>query len=98
HGNIDSVDLPEIFIGIQIKEVPGVAILDPDKYLGEVHGINIAMFGPDGRYLYAADGDLGFVGVIDSREDKVVKTIKVGKDTWRIYMSHDGKYGITPNN
>jgi len=56
------------------------------------------MFGPDGRYLYAADGDLGFVGVIDSREDRVVKTIKVGKDPWRIYMSHDGKYGITPNN
>src|SRR5947208_14406800 len=83
---------------IQIKEVPGFAILEPDKYLGEVHGINIAMFGPDGRYLFAADGDLGFVGVIDSREDKVVKTIKVGKDPWRIYMSHDGKYGITPNN
>src|SRR6058998_4350852 len=88
----------ELLKKIQIREVPGVAILDPDKYLGEVHGINIAMFGPDGRYLYAADGDLGFVGVIDSREDKVVKTIKVGKDPWRIYMSHDGKYAITPNN
>ena len=88
----------ELLKKIQIKEVPGVAILDPDKYLGEVHGINIAMFGPDGRYLYAADGDLGFVGVIDSREDRVVKTIKVGKDPWRIYMSDDGKYGITPNN
>src|SRR5881397_170056 len=88
----------ELLKKIQIREVPGVAILDPDKYLGEVHGINIAMFGPDGRYLYAADGDLGFVGVIDSREDRVVKTIKVGKDPWRIYMSHDGKYGITPNN
>src|SRR5947208_5944449 len=83
---------------IQIKEVPGFAILEPDKYLGEVHGINIAMFGADGRYLYAADGDLGFVGVIDSREDKIVKTIKVGKDPWRIYMSHDGKYAVTPNN
>src|SRR5881628_3523959 len=88
----------ELLKKIQIAEVPGIAKLDPDKYLGEVHGINVAMFGPDGRYLYAADGDLGFVGVIDSREDKVVKTIKVGKDPWRIYMSHDGKYGITPNN
>ena len=83
---------------IQIAEVPGIAKLDPDKYLGEVHGINIAMFGADGRYLYAADGDLGIVGVIDSREDKIVKTIRVGKDPWRIYMSHDGKYAITPNN
>src|SRR5215468_5083463 len=88
----------ELLKKIQIAEVPGVAKLDPNKYLGEVHGINIAMFGSDGRYLYAADGDLGVVGVIDSREDKVVKTIRVGKDPWRIYMSHDGKYGITPNN
>jgi YVTN family beta-propeller protein len=88
----------ELLKKIQIAEVPGVAKLDPDKYLGEVHGINIAMMGADGRYLYAADGDLGVVGVIDSREDKIVKVIRVGKDPWRIYLSHDGKYGITPNN
>jgi len=49
---------------IQIAEFPGIAKLDPDKHLGEVHGINIAMMGADGRYLYAADGDLGVVGVI----------------------------------
>src|SRR5436309_14417094 len=86
----------ELLKKIQIREMPGVAILDPDKYLGEVHGINIAMMANDGRYLYAADGDLGVVGVIDSREDKIVKVIRVGKDPWRIYMSHDGKYAITP--
>jgi DNA-binding beta-propeller fold protein YncE len=28
----------------------------------------------------------------------VIKTIRVGKNPWRIYMSHDGKYAITPNN
>jgi YVTN family beta-propeller protein len=83
---------------IQIADVPGVAKLDPDKYLGEIHGINIAAPSIDGKYLYAADGTLGIVGVIDTREDKVVKHIRVGKDPWRIYMSHDGKYGITPNN
>lgn len=88
----------ELLKKIQIAEVPGLARLDPDKYLGEVHGINIAMMSNDGRYLYAADGDLGVVGVIDAREDRVVKTIRVGKDPWRIYLSHDGKYGITPNN
>src|SRR5262249_30677038 len=50
------------------------------------------------RYLYAADTDLGVVGKIDPREDKVIKVMRVGKEPWRIYMSHDGKYGITPNN
>jgi len=88
----------ELVKKIQIAEVPGVAKLDPDKYLGEIHGINIAMPSPDGKYLYAADGTLGIVGVIDPREDKVVAHIRVGKDPWRIYMSHDGKYAITPNN
>ena len=88
----------ELIKKIQIAEVPGVAKLDPAKYLGEIHGINIAMPSPDGKYLYAADGTLGIVGVIDPREDKVIKTIRVGKNPWRIYMGHDGKYAITPNN
>jgi YVTN family beta-propeller protein len=83
---------------IQIAEVPGVAKLDPARYLSEIKGINIAMPTNDGRFLYAADGDLGVVGVIDPREDKVIKVIRVGADPWRIYMSHDGKYAITPNN
>jgi YVTN family beta-propeller protein len=88
----------ELLKKIQIAEVPGIAKLDPAKYLGEIKGINIAAPSIDGRYLYAADSDLGVVGVIDPREDKVVKVIRVGKDPWRIYMSHDGKYGITANN
>lgn len=88
----------ELLKKIQIAEFPGIAKLDPDKHLSEVHGINVAMMGYDGRYLYAADGDLGVVGVIDSREDRIVKVIRVGKDPWRIYLSHDGKYAITPNN
>ena len=88
----------ELLKKIEIANMPGVAKLDPAKYLGEIHGINIAAPSPDGKYLYAADGDLGVVGVIDPREDKVVKVIRVGKDPWRIYMGHDGKYAITPNN
>jgi YVTN family beta-propeller protein len=83
---------------IPIGDVPGIAKLDPQKYLGEIKGINIAAPTNDGRFLYAADSDLGVVGVIDTREDKVIKTIRVGKDPWRIYMNHDGKYAITPNN
>ena len=78
--------------------MPAVSKLDPQKYLGEIKGINIAAPSIDGRYLYAADSDLAIVGVIDTREDKVIKTIRVGRDPWRIYMSHDGKYGITANN
>ena len=88
----------ELLKKIQIAPPPGVAKLDPDRYLGEIKGVNIAMPSPDGRYLYAADGDLGVVGVIDSREDKVVKVFRVGPNPWRVYMGHDGKYAITPNN
>ncbi|HWA21951.1 MAG TPA: beta-propeller fold lactonase family protein [Caulobacterales bacterium] len=83
---------------IQIDKVPGVAALDPAKYLGEIKGIFMATPSADGRYLYAADGDLGVIGVIDTREDKVVKVIRVGHDPWRMYLSHDGKYGVTVNN
>src|SRR5437773_4671094 len=88
----------ELLKKIQIAEFPGIAKLDPDKYLGEIKGINIPQITNDGRFLYAADTDLGVVGVIDPREDKVVKVIRVGKDPWRSYMNHDGNYAITPNN
>ena len=88
----------ELLKKIQIAPVPGTAKLDPDKYLGEIKGVNIAAPSLDGRYLYAADSDLAVVGVIDTRTDSVIKTIRVGRDPWRIYMSHDGRYGITANN
>ena len=88
----------ELLKKIQVAEVPGVAKLDPAKYLGEIKGINIAALSNDGKTLYAADGDLGVVAVIDPIEDKVMKVIRVGRDPWRIYMNHDGKYAITPNN
>ncbi len=88
----------ELLKKIQIAAVPGIAQLDPAKYLGEIKGINIAALSNDGRYLYAADSDLAVVGVIDTQTDKVIKVIRVGPDPWRIYMSHDGKYGITANN
>ena len=88
----------ELMKRIEIAPPPGNAKLDPDRFLGEIHGINNATPTPDGRYLYAAAGTLGVVGVIDTREDKVVSVIRVGPDPWRVYMSHDGKYAITPNN
>ena len=88
----------ELLKKIQSAEVPGVAKLDPAKYLSDIKGINIPQITNDGKFLYAADTDLGVVGKIDPREDKVTKVIRVGKDPWRIYMSHDGNYAITPNN
>ena len=88
----------ELLKKIQVAGVPGVAKLDPDKYLGEIEGINIPQITNDGRWIYAADTDLGVVAKIDPREDKVVKVIRVGAKPWRPYMSHDGNYLITPNN
>lgn len=88
----------ELLKKIQVGEVPGVARLDPDRYLGEINGVSNASITNDGRYLYAADSDLGLVGVIDTRDDRVVKTIRVGAAPWRAYMSHDGKYAVTVNN
>jgi YVTN family beta-propeller protein len=88
----------ELLKKIQVAEVPGVARLDPDKYLGEINGISNATLTNDGRYLYAADSDLGVVSVIDTRDDRIVKVIRVGASPWRAYMSHDGKYAVTVNN
>ncbi|HET9942921.1 MAG TPA: hypothetical protein VFR05_06250, partial [Terriglobia bacterium] len=34
----------------------------------------------------------------DTRDDKVIKTIRVGAKPWRAFMSHDGKYAVTINN
>ncbi len=88
----------ELLKKIPIGAAPGIAKLDPQRYLGEIKGVSNASPSKDGRYLYAADGDLGVVGVIDTRDDKVIKVIRVGKDPWRAYMSHDGNYAITVNN
>ncbi len=88
----------ELLKKIQIAEVPGVSKLDPDRYLTEINGISNATISNDGRYLYTADSDLGVVGIIDTRDDKVVKVIRVGAKPWRAYMSHDGKYAVTVNN
>jgi YVTN family beta-propeller protein len=96
-GVID-VTRHELLKKIQIAEVPGISRLNPTRYLSEIKGISNATMSADGRYLYAADGDLGVVGVIDTREDRIVKVIRVGQDPWRLYMSHDGRYGITVNN
>ena len=96
-GVID-VTRHELAKRIQVGVVPGVAKFDPDRYLGDIKGVSNATMSNDGRYVYAADGDLGIVGVIDTRDDRVIKTIRVGADPWRAFMSHDGRYVVTVNN
>lgn len=96
-GVID-VTRHELLKKIHVGDVPAVSRLDPDRYLGEIRGVSNASISNDGRYLYAADGDLGIVSVIDTRDDRVVKRIPVGADPWRAFMSHDGRYAVTVNN
>lgn len=88
----------ELLKKIQIAAPPGISRLDPTRYLSEIKGVSNATISNDGRYVYAADGDLGVVGIIDTREDRVVKVIRVGEDPWRAYASHDGRYMVTLNN
>lgn len=96
-GVID-VQRHELLKKIHVSAPPGISRLDPERYLGEIKGISNASISNDGRYIYAADGDLGVVGIIDTRDDKVIKTIRVGLDPWRAFMSHDGRYAVTVNN
>ena len=88
----------ELLKRIQVAQVPGMAKLDPDRYLGEINGVSNASITNDGRLLYAADGDLNVVSVIDTRDDRVLKVIRVGAGPWRAFMSHDGRYAVTINN
>lgn len=96
-GVID-VSRHELLKKIHVSKVPGIAALDPERYLGSIKGISNVSISNDGRFLYAADGDMGIVSVIDSREDRVIKVIPVGADAWRAYMSHDGRYTVVANN
>ncbi|MBT3921109.1 MAG: hypothetical protein HOF21_00895 [Nitrospina sp.] len=96
-GVID-VKRHELLKKIKVGDVPERSKLDPGKFLGEINGISNATITKDGRYLYAADGDLGIVGVIDTREDRLIKTIKVGENPWRAYSSPDGTKMVVVNN
>jgi len=96
-GVID-VTRHELLKKIHVGFVPDIARLDPERYLGAIKGVSNATISNDGRFLYAADGDLGIVSVIDTRQDRVVDNIRVGADPWRAYMSHDGRYAVTINN
>lgn len=61
--------------------------LNPDRYLGEIQGIINVTLTRDGRYGYAADGDMNNVSIIDTRNDEIVKTLLIGEKPWRAFVS-----------
>ena len=64
----------------------------------EIKGIVNPTLTKDGAFAYAANSDAGIVPIIDTKNDKVVKTLKVGEQPWRPYNSPDGRSIYIPNN
>ncbi len=83
---------------LAIGDVHRAALRDPARYRSELAGIANPTLTVDGRFVYAADGDGGEVGIIDTQTDRVVKTIKVGEAPWRSYASPDGQWMLVLNN
>jgi YVTN family beta-propeller protein len=83
---------------LAVGDVHRAAIRDPERYLSELKGIANPTLTIDRKFVYAADGDAGVVGVIDTRTDRVVATLKVGEAPWRAYASPDGLWMLVPNN
>ena len=83
---------------LAIGEVGRVAARNPQRYLSELNGIANPTLTKDGAFAYAADTDAGVVAIIDTKADKVVKTLKVGEQPWRAYNSPDGRWMLIPNN
>ena len=83
---------------LAVGNVQQLAAQNPSAFLTDIKGIANPTLTPDGRYAYAADGDSGEVAVIDTKSEKVIKKIQVGKEPWRAYASPDGKWMLVPNN
>jgi len=83
---------------LAVGDVSRVAARDPQRYLSELKGIPNPTLTRDGAFAYAADSDAGVLAIIDTRTDKVVKTLKVGNQPWRAYNSPDGRWMLVPNN
>lgn len=97
---VRAIDIPsqQIAKRLAIGDVHHAAIRDPERYMSELKGIANPTLTVDGRFIYAADGDSGAVGIIDTRTDRVIKTIKVGDAPWRAYASPDGLFMLVLNN
>lgn len=97
---VRSVEIPsqQLAKRLAIGNVHRAAIRDPERYRSELKGIANPTPTIDGRFIFAADGDAGVVGIIDTQTDRVTKTLKVGEAPWRAYASPDGRFMMVPNN
>jgi YVTN family beta-propeller protein len=83
---------------LAIGNVGRVAARDPQRYLSEIKGVVNPTLTRDGAFAYATSSDAGSLAIIDTRADKVIKTLKVGEQPWRAYNSPDGRWMLVPNN
>lgn len=97
---VRSVEIPsqQLTKRLAIGNVHRAAIRDPERYQSDLKGIANPTPTIDGRFIFAADGDAGVVGIIDTQTDRVTKTLKVGEAPWRAYASPDGRFMMVPNN
>ncbi len=97
---VRSVEIPsqQLAKRLAIGNVHRAAIRDPKRYQSDLKGIANPTPSIDGRFIFAADGDAGVVGIIDTETDRVIKTLKVGEAPWRAYASPDGRFMMVPNN
>lgn len=86
------VERLEIAKRISVGGMNEMTGLNTDKYLGNVEGVPAPTMSLDGQFLYAADTDLSLIAVIETKTDKVIKTIPLGGKPWKAYPSSDGKY------
>ncbi len=83
---------------LAVGNVGRYAARDPARYLSEIKGVVNPTLTRDGAFAYAASSDSGELAIIDTRTDRVVKTLKVGEQPWRAYNSPDGRWMLVPNN
>lgn len=97
---VRSIDIPSQKLAMRhgIGTIHRAAIQKPERYESGLKGVANPTLSIDGRTIYAADGDSGEVGVIDTTNDRLVTNIKVGKAPWRAYASPDGLWMLVPNN
>lgn len=97
---VRSVEIPsqQMVKRLAVGDVHRAAIREPERYRSELKGIANPTPTVDGRFIFAADGDAGVVGIIDAETDRVVKTLRVGQAPWRAYASPDGRFMMIPNN